>query len=79
MQVPFVLLDSLEGQVTSWEKLSSSGSETKLRVDDVVVLLRHKPFQVEVTRRGDTLLTFNSRSLFQFEHLREKKASLAHL
>ena len=79
LQVPFVLLDSLESHVLPWERPTSSASETKLKLGDVTVLLKAQPFQIEVTRGHDTLMKLNGRGLFQFEHLREKKASTANV
>lgn len=74
-QVPFVLLDDLMSHLSNWDKPVTSGSETKLSLGDVTVILRNKPFQMEVKRGKEVLLSFNSRSMFQFQHRREKQAS----
>ena len=73
LQVPYVLLDTLANHLTPWTKPSTSRSGTVVHLGDVSVSLTYKPLGLEVKRGKDVLLTFNSRKLFQMEHLREKQ------
>ncbi len=68
-----MLLDSLADHLASWGKPKSSKRSTEVQLGDVSVTLSYCPLRLEVTRGRDVLLTFNSRSLFQMEHLREKQ------
>ena len=72
--MPYVLLDNLDKHLEPWSRPKSSTGETKLKLEDITVVLKHKPFVLEVFRGSEVLVALNSRGLFQFEHLREKKA-----
>ena len=44
-----------------------------LQFGDVVATLQYSPFQLQLNRNKDVLLVLNGRSMFHFEHTREKK------
>jgi len=68
-----VLLDTLASHLTPWVKPRSSKTGTVVHLGDVTVSLTYKPLKLEVTRGKVMLLSFNGRSMFQMEHLREKQ------
>ena len=71
--MPYVLLDSLQKLRLPWQAPKLSKGSAVLQFGDVVATLQYSPFQLQLNRNKDVLLVLNGRSMFHFEHTREKK------
>lgn len=72
-EVPGVLMHDLKARQLSWEKVTRKNDGAQLQLGEATVLLQYKPFQIDISMQGQPVMTFNSRRLFNFEHLRQKQ------
>ncbi|KAL3163000.1 hypothetical protein ABBQ32_009432 [Trebouxia sp. C0010 RCD-2024] len=72
-QVPHALLPDLDKQATSWDKHDKSGNSLSLKIGQADITLQYSPLQLDVNVAGKPAIAFNSKQLFNFEHLRQKQ------
>lgn len=73
-EVPDVLESTLDDKKLRLNKIiEKDGFSVVSLASNLQVLLQHKPFEIHVLDGEEHLLSFNSKGLFQFEQLREKK------
>lgn len=75
-QVPHVLLSTVASSATTWHDSAKASNSIKLSLSTADVTLQFNPLQLDVTISGTPALSFNSRQLFTFEHLRTKQVTL---
>ena len=76
-QVPHALLPGLDKQAINWDKHDKSPSSLTLKLGQADVTLQYSPLQLDVTVDGKPAISFNSKQLFNFEHLRQKQVGHA--
>ena len=72
-QVPHALLPDVDKQAISWDKHDKSSSSLALKLGQADVTLQYSPLQLDVNIDGQPAISFNSKQLFNFEHLRQKQ------
>lgn len=72
-QVPHALLPGVDKQAINWDKHDKSSSSLTLKLGQADVTLQYSPLQLDVTVDGKPAISFNSKQLFNFEHLRQKQ------
>lgn len=73
-EVPDVLESTLDDKKLWLEKITEKdGASVISLASNLQVFLQHKPFAIHVQDGEEPLLSFNSKGLFQFEQLRDKK------
>ena len=72
-QVPHALQPNVDSKATSWGKHQQSSSSLALQLGPADVTLQYSPLQLDVAIDGKPAISFNSKSLFNFEHLRQKQ------
>ncbi|DBA85180.1 TPA: hypothetical protein ACH3X2_005892 [Trebouxia sp. C0005] len=72
-QVPHALLPDIDSKGTSWGQHEKSSNSLCLKLGQADVTLQYTPLQLDVTISGKAAILFNSKSLFNFEHLRQKQ------
>ena len=75
-QVPHALQPDVDSKAISWGKQKKSSSSLALQLDDADITLQYSPLQLDVSVNGKPAISFNSKSLFNFEHLREKQVTV---
>ena len=74
-QVPHALLPDVDSKSTSWGQHEKSSNSLCLKLGQADVTLQYRPLQLNVTVDGKAAISFNSKNLFKFEHLRQKQVS----
>ena len=74
-QVPHALLPDVDSKATSWGQDEKSSNSLRLKLGQADVTLQYRPLQLDVTVNGKAAISFNSKNLFNFEHLRQKQVS----
>ncbi len=74
-QVPHALLPDVDSKAISWGKNTKSSTSLLLTLGQADVSLQYSPLQLDVTIDGKPAISFNSKNLFNFEHLRQKQVS----
>ncbi|KAK9816687.1 hypothetical protein WJX72_003707 [[Myrmecia] bisecta] len=72
-EVPGVLLADLDQRQTSWSGHSKGETSAQLSLGSAEVTLTYSPLRIDVSMAGQPAASFNSRQMFNFEHLREKQ------
>ena len=72
-QVPHALVPDVDKQAISWEKHDKSSSSLMLKLGQADITLQYSPLQLDVNVDGKPAISFNSKHLFNFEHLRQKQ------
>ncbi|DBA94742.1 TPA: hypothetical protein ACH3X1_002291 [Trebouxia sp. C0004] len=72
-QVPHALLPDVDSKATSWGQHEKSSNSLCLKLGQADVTLQYRPLQLDVTVNGKAAISFNSKNLFNFEHLRQKQ------
>lgn len=72
-QVPHALQPNFDSRTISWGKHQQSSSSLALQLGPADVTLQYSPLQLDVAFDGKPAISFNSKSLFNFEHLRQKQ------
>lgn len=75
-QVPHALVPGLDKQAISWEKHDKSSSSLVLKLGQADITLQYSPLQLDVNVDGKPAISFNSKQLFNFEHLRQKQVPI---
>jgi alpha 1,3-glucosidase len=72
-EVPGVLMADLDSKLLSWDKAAQDDHGVHLQLGSAVVQLQNSPLQISIIVEGDLVMSFNSRRLFNYEHLRQKQ------
>ena len=72
-QVPHALVPDLDQQAISWDKHDKSSNSLALKIGQADITLQYSPLQLDVNVGGKPAISFNSKQLFNFEHLRQKQ------
>lgn len=72
-QVPHALLPDVDSKAISWAKHDKSSNSIMLKLGEADVTLQYSPLQLDVSVGGKPAISFNSKQLFNFEHLRQKQ------
>ena len=75
-EVPGVLAPDLATRQVPWDKTLRSATSLQLQIGNVEVQLQYSPLEVTIAVAGQAALSFNSRRMFNFEHLRQKQVLL---
>lgn len=73
-QVPHALIPDLDKQATSWDTHDKSSKSLALKLGQADITLQYSPLQLDVNVGSKPAISFNSKQLFNFEHLRQKQA-----
>eukprot|EP01025_Chloroclados_australasicus_P058075 TRINITY_DN7270_c0_g1_i1.p1 TRINITY_DN7270_c0_g1~~TRINITY_DN7270_c0_g1_i1.p1 ORF type:complete len:901 (-),score=109.22 TRINITY_DN7270_c0_g1_i1:483-3185(-) len=74
-RVPEVLVEDGIQSSADWEQVQKGDEAVIVKYGDVQVKLQYWPFLVEVRKAGEQTVVLNSRQMFSYEHLRQKKDS----
>ncbi|CAL8467821.1 g7359 [Coccomyxa elongata] len=72
-EVPGVLMHDLESREGSWVMKAQTSESWQLRCGDAELQLRYSPLQIDISIKGQPVMSFNSRQMFNFEHKRQKQ------
>eukprot|EP00250_Pteridium_aquilinum_P013173 c21179_g1_i1 orf=86-2851(+) len=73
-EVPDVIESTLDDKKLWLEKISEKdGTSVVSLASNLQVLVQHKPFEIHVQDGEERLLSFNSKGMFRFEQLKQKK------
>lgn len=72
-EVPGVLPEDLPQSETSWEKSKAAAGYALLKLGNADIRLKYSPLQLSLDILGKPAMVFNSRQMFNFEYLRQKK------
>ena len=72
-EVPGVLQEDLPQSVSSWEKSKAAAGYALLKLGNADIRLTYSPLQLSLDILGKPAMVFNSRQMFNFEYLRQKK------
>ena len=72
-EVPGVLMHDLGNREGSWSKKAQTAKSLHLQLGDAELQLQYSPLQIGVSIKGQPVMTFNGRQMFNFEHLRQKQ------
>jgi hypothetical protein len=77
-EVPGVLQKDLPQVESSWKKSKVAAAHTSLKLGKADVVLKYSPLQLSIDIAGKPAMIFNSRQMFNFEYLRQKKVCCSH-
>ena len=72
-EVPGVLQKDLPQIESSWKKSKLAAAYTSLKIGESDIVLKYSPLQLSIDIAGKPAMIFNSRQMFNFEYLRQKK------
>ena len=72
-EVPGVLQKNLAEAESAWETSKAAAGYAMLKLGSADIRLKYKPLELTVDIAGKPAILFNSRHMFNFEHLRQKK------
>lgn len=72
-EVPGVLHKDLSQLESSWQESRVAAAYTLLKIGESNIVLKYSPLQLSIDIAGKPAMTFNSRQMFNFEYLRQKK------
>ena len=75
-EVPGVLQKDLAESESAWEMSKAAAGYALLKLGNADIRLKYKPLELTVDIDGKPAIIFNSRHMFNFEHLRQKKVCL---
>lgn len=75
-EVPDVLQDDLISKPVQWTSSKVAAKALNLQLGSAALTVQYKPFRVSLTVKGSEVVQLNSRSLFNFEPLRQKQVCL---
>ena len=78
-EVPGVLQKELPQIESSWKKSKVSAASTSLKIGEADFVLKYSPFQLSIDIASKPAMIFNSRQMFNFEYLRQKKVHCSHV
>lgn len=61
-----------EARKASWTQTQKDGNGVTVTFGETSVVLKYKPFRIDVSVQGKPAVTVNSRNMFNFEHRRPK-------
>lgn len=74
-EVPGVLMHGLESREGSWVTKAQTSQFLQLQCEDAELQLQYTPLQIDISIKGQPVMSFNSRQMFNFEHMRQKQVS----
>ena len=75
-EVPGVLMHDLESREGSWSKKVQTARYVQLQLGDAELELQYSPLQIGISIKGQPVMSFNGRQMFNFEHLRPKQVNI---
>ena len=72
-EVPGVLQKDLTESESAWDTSKAAAGYALLKLGNADIRLKYKPLELTVDIAGKPAIVFNSRHMFNFEHMRQKK------